>query len=50
MIVYNQYNMFAAVQWNVWICTVGWGIFENGNVESYSMESSDVNITTDLLI
>ena len=49
MMVYNQYNPFAADQWNVLICTVGlgcivgWGIFENGSVESDSMDRSDVN-------
>ena len=43
MIAYNQYNPFAADQWNVWICTVGWGIFENVNVESDITDRSDVN-------
>ena len=43
MMVYNQYNPFAADRWNVGICTVGWGIFENGSVESDSMDRSDVN-------
>ena len=32
MIVYNQYNQIAADQCNVWICTGGWGIFENSSV------------------
>ena len=43
MIVYNQYIPFAADQRNVGIFTVGWGIFENGSVESDSMDRSDVN-------
>ena len=43
MIVYIQLNPLAADGWNVWICTVGLGIFENGSVESHSMNSSDVN-------
>ena len=45
MIVYNQQNPFAANRWNVWIFTVGWGIFESGSVDSDSMDRSDVNIT-----
>ena len=47
MIVYNQWNQIAADQWNVWICTVGWGIFENINVESNSRDKSDLNGTAD---
>ena len=47
MIVYNQQNQIAADQWNVWICTVGWGIFENSSVESDSRDKSDVNETYD---
>ena len=43
MIVYNQQNPFAADQWNVGIFTVEWGIFENGIVESDSMDRSGVN-------
>ena len=43
MIVYNKQNLFAANRWNVGIYTVGWGIFENGSIESDSMEISDVN-------
>ena len=43
MIVYNQQNPFAADRWNVLICTVGWGILENGSVESDRMNRSDVN-------
>ena len=43
MIAYNQYNQFAADRFNVLICTVGWGIFGNGSVESDSMDRSDVN-------
>ena len=43
MIVYNQYNLFADDRWNVGICTVGLGIFENSSVESDRMDRSDVN-------
>ena len=43
MIVYNQYNPLAADLLNVWICTVGWGIFENSSVDYDSMDRSDVN-------
>ena len=46
MIVYNQYNQIAD-RWNVWICTVGWGILESSTVESDSMDRSDVNETAD---
>ena len=46
-IVYNQYNQIAADQWNVWICTGGWGIFENSNVESDCGDKSGVNETDD---
>ena len=41
--MYNQYNPLAADLWNVGICTVGWGILENGSVDSDSMDRSDVN-------
>ena len=47
MIVYNQENQVAADQWNVWICTGGWGIFENSSVESDIRDKSDVNKTAD---
>ena len=47
MIVYNQYNQIAADQWNVWICTGGWGIFENSSVYSDSRDESGVNETSD---
>ena len=47
MIVYNQYNQIAADQWNVWICTVEWGIFEDSSVESDIRYKSDVNETAD---
>ena len=50
MIVYNKYNPFAADQWNVWICAVGWGLFKNSSVESDIMDRSDVNETADRLI
>ena len=43
MIVYNQQNPLAVDRWNVFIFTVGWGILENGSVESDSIDSSDVN-------
>ena len=43
MIVYNKYNPLSDDQWNVWICTVGWGILENSSVESDSMDRSDLN-------
>ena len=45
MIAYNQYNHIAADQWNVWICTRGWGVFENSSVESDSRDKSDLNET-----
>ena len=41
--MYNKYNPLAADRWYVVIFTVGWGIFENGSVESDSMNRSDVN-------
>ena len=47
MIVYNQYNQIAADRWNVWICSVGWGIFENISVDSDSRDKYDVNETAD---
>ena len=43
MIVYNQYNQIAADLWNIWICTGGWGIFENYSVESDRGDKSGVN-------
>ena len=43
MIVYNQYNPFAADRWNVGICKVGWDISKNSSVESDSMDRSDVD-------
>ena len=48
--MYNQYNPLADDRYNVGIFTVGWGIFENGSVESDSMDRSDVNETADLFI
>ena len=50
VIVYNQQNQIAADRWNVWICTVGWGIYENISVESDSRDKSDVNETVDKYI
>ena len=50
MIVYNQYNQIAADLWNVWICTGGWGNYENSSVYSDSRDKSDVNETTDQYI
>ena len=50
MIVYNQFNQIAADQWNIWICTGGWGIFENSCVESDSRDKSDLNETADKYI
>ena len=50
MIVYNQQNQIKADLWNVWICTVGWGIFENISVESDSMDRSYVNEAADQYI
>ena len=47
MIVYNQQNQIETDRWSVWICTVGWGIFENSTVESDNRENSDVNETAD---
>ena len=47
MIVYNKQNQIEVDRWNVWICTVGWGILENSSVESDSMDRSDVNETAD---
>ena len=47
MIVYNQQNQIPADLWNVQICTVGCGIFENSSVESDIREKSDVNKTAD---
>ena len=43
MIVHNQQNLLADDGWNVLIFTMGWGIFDNGSVESDSMDRSDVN-------
>ena len=48
--MYNKQNPLAADQLNVGICTEGWGIFENGSVESDSMDRSDVNETAGRLI
>ena len=50
MIFYNQYNQIAADQWNVWICTRGWGIFENSCVDSDSREKYGVNEIADQYI
>ena len=50
MIVLNLQNQIAADQWNVWICTGGWGIFENYSVEFYRGDKSGVIETTDLYI
>ena len=50
MMVYNQQNLLVADQCNVGICTVGWGIFENGSVEYDSTDRSGVNVTADRLI
>ena len=47
MIVYNQYKNIAGDRLNVWICTGGWGIFENSSVESDIRDKSDVNNTSD---
>ena len=47
MIVYNLYNQIAADRWNVWICTRGWGIFENSSVESDIRDKYGVNETAD---
>ena len=47
MIVYNQQNHIADDRWNLWLCTVGWGSFENSSVESDSRDKSDVNETDD---
>ena len=47
MIVQNQYNQIAAVRWVVWICTGGWGIFDNSSVESDSRDKYGVNETAD---
>ena len=43
MIVYNLQNQIAADQWNVWICTGGWSLFENYSVDSDIWDQSGVN-------
>ena len=50
MIVHNQQNQIAADRWNVWICTGGWGIFENRRVESDRRDKYGVNETADQYI
>ena len=50
MIVLNLQNQIAADQWNVWICTGGWGMFEKSSVEFDCGDKSGVNEAADLQI